>query len=84
MKVEFSHDDLRPLIAEVVQQTLEAVDTHSGRLAYPEKEAAELLGMAPHQLRDRRLEGQVQAAKVGRTWYYTRRQLNQLLEQGTR
>jgi hypothetical protein len=73
---------LRPLISEVVQQTLAEIHHTSAdgkeRLAWREDEAAQLVGMQPHQLRDRRLEGEIQATKVGRSWYYVREELMKL------
>jgi hypothetical protein len=72
---------LRPLITEVVRETLAAVEAAraalpEGRLAYSEAEAARLLGMLPHQLRDERLEGKIRASKVrGRRVRYQREDL---------
>jgi hypothetical protein len=66
---------LRPLIAEVVAQTLAALDADRAklgdRLAYSEAEAARLLGLAQHQLRDERLRGRIAASKIvgGRVAY---------------
>lgn len=82
------HDTLRPLVSEVVRQTvaechgLFAGDT--ARLAWREDEAAALIGMQPHQLRDRRLEGLVLATKIGRSWYYCREELMKLFAERRR
>ena len=71
---------LRPLIAEVVKETLAALEADRARLgdrlAFSEPEAARLLGLAPHQLRDERRRGRIQASQVvGRRERYTRQDL---------
>jgi hypothetical protein len=60
-------DILRPLIAEVVREVLAVMERDrqsldDGRLAYSEQEAAQLLGLAKHQLRDERLLGRIKAS----------------------
>lgn len=50
-----------------------------GRLGYPEAEAAELLGIAKHVLRDHRLSGKVRATRIGKTLVYPRCELLKLL-----
>ena len=68
-------EELRPLVVEVVLQAIEQsrqlIESGHPRLAFREDNAAALIDMAPHQLRDRRLEGKVTATKLGRSWYYT-------------
>src|SRR5262245_10680396 len=70
---------LRPLIAEIVAQVLAQLDADrakvSGdRLAYSEAEAATLLGLKEHVLRDERRRGQIGASSIaGRRIRYTRR-----------
>jgi hypothetical protein len=50
------------------------------RLAYSEPEAARLLGLAPHQLRDERLRGRISASQVvGKRIRYTREDLTAYL-----
>jgi hypothetical protein len=73
-------DSLRPLIRVVVEEVLAQVRADeaklNGRLAYGESEAAALLGLQPHQLRDERLRGRVEASVgPGRRVLYTREQL---------
>jgi hypothetical protein len=71
---------IEPIIAAVVAKTIAALDAEraqlNGRLAYPEAEAATLLGLHRHQLRDERLKGRI-AASVGpgRKVLYTRQDL---------
>jgi hypothetical protein len=71
---------LRPLISCVVQETLKLVAEDRAqlgdRLAYSEEEAARLLGLNCHQLRDERYRGRVGASKiVGGRICYTRQDL---------
>lgn len=69
--------ELKSLVATVVAETLSTVQADQAKLgdklAYTEPEAARLLSMAPHQLRDERLRGRVGASGVvGRGVRYTR------------
>jgi hypothetical protein len=68
---------LRPLIAAVVAETIAALEADRAklgdRLAYSESEAARMLGLNTHQLRDERLRGRIGASKiVGGRIAYTR------------
>jgi hypothetical protein len=70
-------DALRPLISAAVEETMrrikEAEATLGDRLAYPEAEAAALIGIHSHQLRDERLRGRISASRiVGKRVVYTR------------
>jgi hypothetical protein len=66
VKLIIEPDALRPLVQEVVAQVVAQLDqTRSktgDRLAFAEGEAARLLGLAPHQLRDERLRGRIRAS----------------------
>lgn len=77
--------DLGPLIGQIIEQTLRRLqDDHAkvdGRLAFPEAEAAQLLGIPAHSLRDARLRGDVEAVRIGKRWLYTRDELLRLLGQ---
>jgi excisionase family DNA binding protein len=71
---------LRPLIEEVVNLVLARLESErahlNGKLCYSEPEAAELLGLKEHQLRDERRRGRIRAASiVGRRIRYTREDL---------
>jgi len=59
---------LRPLIEEVVSAAIarleEARAKLPDRLCYSEPEAAALLGLKPHQLRDERRRGRIQASNI--------------------
>ena len=85
MKIEFSPDDLRPLVrqvaAEVIDRLRDGEAKINGRLAYPESEAAALLGLPRHSLRDLRLSGQVRASRLGKRVLYSRESLLELLRE---
>jgi hypothetical protein len=77
-------DALRPLIREIVVETVAQLETARAtlpdRLAYSEPEAARLLGLAPHVLRDERLRGRIAASVVvGRRIRYLRSDLENYL-----
>lgn len=77
MQITFSIDDLRPLATTLVAEALaqlRADDAKLGeRLAYSEPEAAQLIGLESHQLRDERLRGRISASQiVGRRIRYAR------------
>lgn len=42
------------------------------RLGYKEAEAAELVGVPAHVLRDARRRGEISARKIGKCWIYSR------------
>ena len=69
MKFTFDREDLQPLVAEIVAETLRQVEADSaelgGRVAFPEREAAGKLSMSYEQLRDERYDGRIKAS-VGR------------------
>lgn len=72
--------DLRPVIAEVVRQTLAQMHDNDSRvpadrLGYSEPESAALLGLERHQLRDMRLRGEIHAKKCGKEYRYSRQTL---------
>ena len=70
LKIELDPESLRPLIESVIAETLARVQQSGDRLMYTESEAASLLGMARHQLRDRRLQGDIIGRQIGGRWYY--------------
>ena len=84
MKILLEETDLRPLIENVVKETLRLIDEaerHYGeRIAYTEPEAATILGIARHVLRDCRLRGEVAASKCGKRIMYRRSDLLNLLD----
>lgn len=67
---------VRIIVAEVIDQLRDAEARTADRLAYSEAEAARLLGLNTHQLRDMRLRGDIEALKiVGGRVRYSREQL---------
>ena len=84
LKIEFDREELRPLVHLAVAETLDRMEEEraklNGRLAFTEPEAAVLLGVRPHVLRDCRRRGELQGAKVGSRIVYTRADLLEFLE----
>jgi Helix-turn-helix domain len=72
---------LEPLIRAVVSATLAALDDDraampADKVAFPEAEAARLLSLNPHQLRDERRLGRIKASVgPGRKILYSRQDL---------
>ena len=76
--------DLRPLLDEVIVATLDrlradAEKLDGKRLGYPEAEAAVLLGVNRHVLRDARLRQEIHARKIGKRYIYSRDSLLKFL-----
>src|SRR5262245_60720388 len=69
---------LRPLAEEVARELLTQLRQAEaavpiGQLAYPEEQAARMLGLQKHQLRDERLRGRIRGNRiVGRRIVYER------------
>lgn len=86
MKFLIDTAELRPLVEAVVAEAVSAIQRSGldddGRLAYPEPEAAQLLGLASHQLRDARLRGEITATKLGGRIGYERGELIDYLARG--
>ena len=84
LKIEFDREELRPLVHLAVAEALERLESDraklNGKLAFPEAEAAMLLGVKPHVLRDCRRRGELQGAKVGSKIVYTRADLLDFLD----
>lgn len=80
-----SADDIRPMVQDVVDVALERLRATEARLAgperlgYTEREAAALIGVPPHRLRDARLRGEITGRKVGKATVYSREQLMRFL-----
>ncbi|HEV3005313.1 MAG TPA: helix-turn-helix domain-containing protein [Pirellulales bacterium] len=77
MRLELDPADLTPIVrtalAEVLAERDRLGDTE--RLGYPEPEAARLLGLASHQLRDARRRGEIDGRRIGRSVVYSRQAL---------
>jgi hypothetical protein len=78
--VELDPEALAPLVRAIVAEVLAATEADrglvGGDLVYSEAEAAALLKLHEHQLRDERLRGKIGASSiVGRRIRYTREDL---------
>ena len=83
MRIEFNADDLRPLIRKVVAELLEQIAADraklDGRFGFSEPEAAALLGIRRHALRDLRRGGKIKASKPGARIVYSGDSLLELM-----
>ena len=73
-KLELDPDELRPLITTIVTEVLNSthqIGLPDDRIAYTEPEAAAMLGVRPHVLRDARLRGEIEASTCGKRIVYT-------------
>jgi hypothetical protein len=80
MRFDLDPDELRPVIQVVVAETIAKLEVHrealSGKLAYSEYEAAQLIGLTVRQLADERRRGRITASSiVGRRIRYLRSDL---------
>jgi len=68
VNLQLDPDVLKPLIEAVVRETVAKLDGEGGRfndkIAFAEPEAARLLGLEVHQLRDERLRGRIRASQI--------------------
>lgn len=85
MKLSFDEADLRPVIEKIVSATLlqlQAEDAKlGGKIAFTEPEAAAILSIRPHVLRDARLRGEISGSRVGKRILYEREELLRFLRQ---
>ena len=79
MQLVISPDELRPLVEAVVCEMLARFEGDGERLSYTESEAAGLLGVPKHTLRDERLRGRIEASVVGRKIVYSKSQILEYL-----
>jgi hypothetical protein len=82
--VQIDPESLRPLIDAAVAVAIARMEAGraalDGRMAYSEPEAADLLGLKTHQLRDERLRGRISASMgPGRKILYSRDNLARYL-----
>lgn len=79
----FDDSVLRPLIERVVGTVLDRLEAQreaiGERMAYSEAEAAALLGVQRHVLRDARLRGELSGSRVGKGIRYERDELLRFL-----
>lgn len=86
MKLSIDLAELQPLIERVVEETIARMQhieaTLPQKMAFSEPEAARLLSMQPHQLRDERRRGRIKAsAVVCRRIRYSREDLVEYLKE---
>ncbi len=91
VSITIEPEALRPLVREIVDLALARLAAATAkvpdRLAYSEAEAARLLGLKRHQLRDERLRSRIAFCRlVGGRVFYTRQALMDYLmrDNGTR
>ncbi len=81
--LSFSDADLQPLVEQIINATLAQLQTDQAalgdKLAFTEPEAAALLSLKPHQLRDARLRGEITGCRVGKRILYERDELLRFL-----
>jgi len=80
MKLEIDPQELQPIIRQITEQVLADLEARrpdlDDKLCYSEAEAADLLGVKVHVLRDERRRGRIKASKiVGGRIRYSREQL---------
>jgi hypothetical protein len=80
VQLTLSPADLAPLVQAAVDAVIARRAELGDRLAYPEQEAARLLGIKPYVLRDARRRGEISGRRVGRSFVYTQRSLLAWLE----
>jgi len=84
MNLDLDPADLQPIIAATVAETIDRLEADrarlNGRLAYREAEAAALLGIPAHSLRDARRRGEIVASLVGKRILYSRTELLAFLQ----
>ncbi len=77
--ISFDDAVLRPLIERIVATVLDRLQSDQevlrDKLAYTEAEAAALLGIERHVLRDARLRGELAGSRVGKRILYERQEL---------
>lgn len=76
--------ELEPVIRAAVVAVLDELRhselARSEQLAFPEAQAAAMLGIAKHALRDCRLRGEIEGVRLGKRVAYTREALLRFLE----
>jgi hypothetical protein len=75
MHLSLSESDLAPIVEAAVARVLDRFGSDAARVCYPEREAAALLGVKSHVLRDARLRAEIVGSKIGRGYSYSRADL---------
>lgn len=80
--IDLNPIEFQPLIDAAVKKAIGELEKRNGRISYSETEAAEVIGVSPHCLRDCRYRGEIKATKLGKAWLYRRSDLIAFLESG--
>ena len=85
VRLEITDDVLRPLVAQIVEETIERVADRNaklgGRLSYSIKEAAAITGLSVGTLREARARGLIKGSIVGRRLIFERGELQRLVRE---
>ena len=79
MQISLDKTELKEIVKEVHAEMTDRFGD-DGRLAFCEDEAAKLISVKKHVLRDERLKGRIKPGKSGRNWLYSRRMLLEYVE----
>jgi hypothetical protein len=80
MQIQVEVEELRPLVEQIVAEVLRMLPAPAdNRIAYTEPEAAAMLGLPRHVLRDCRLRGEITGRRVGKRVIYGRQVLMSFL-----
>jgi len=83
VNISLSESDLRPLVESVIAFALEKLEDErrqlGEKLAHSEPDAAALLSVKPHVLRDARLRGEIAGFRLGKGIRYARDELLRFL-----
>lgn len=86
MNFYFDPAELEPVIRATVAEVLDQREADEarlgGRLGFTEPEAAALLGVQAHVLRDARRRGEIHARLCGKRYLYARSELLRFLREG--
>jgi len=82
MEIRFDTDEIQRVVDRFMAEAFGDHLDLTRPLAVSEAQAAELLGLAPHQLRDIRRRGMIHPVKAGRGYRYSKKTLLDFLQSG--
>ncbi|MSR59067.1 MAG: DNA-binding protein [Planctomycetaceae bacterium] len=82
MQITLDRDDLRAIVTEVLAEVMAQTSTTPHQQLLTEPEAAAVVRVQAHTLRDARRRGELQFHRVGRFVRYDRAQLDQWIKRG--
>ena len=78
-QINLDDEVLAPLVARITKQVVEQLDEtrakFGGRLGYTLPEAAAMIGVKPHVLRDARARGEIRGRLIGKRLIFSRDEL---------